>query len=185
MERFQKTRGVLRLMATLIHELWMGSDPSLMIMPGSVAAAGPFQPEILNFLPKEWGPIISGDVDGDGSTPFRIDRETPNLGQISATRRIARTVFMATAPLEGAQNQGVETKRAVLGVCQPGERPMVFEDALRRLANQANFLYSDMNGAWYSRSQSINRLASDRAASQENALVVLEIDKALNRCIRA
>jgi len=185
MGRFQKTRGVLRLMATLIHELWMSSDPSLMIMPGSVAvAADRFQPEILNFLPKEWGPIISGDVDGDGSTPFRIDRETPNLGQISATRRIARAVFMATAPLAGAQNQGVETKRAILGVCQPNERPIAFEDALRRLANQANFLHSDMNGAWYSRSQSINRLASERAANQEDALVVMEIDRALNLCIR-
>ena len=185
MERFQKTRGVLRLMATLIHELWMSSDPSLMIMPGSVAvAADRFQPEILNFLEREWGPIISGDVDGDSSTPFKIDKATPNLGQISATRRIARAVFMATAPLEGAQNKGVETKRAILGVCQPNERPVAFEDALRRLANQANFLHSDMNGAWYSRSQSINRLASDRAASQEDALVVLEIEKALNRYIR-
>ena len=185
MERFQKTRGVLRLMATLIHELWMSSDPSLMIMPGSVAvAADRFQPEILNFLQKEWGPIISGDVDGDGSTPFKIDQAAPNLGQISATRRIARSVFMATAPLEGSQNQGVETKKAILGVCQPNERPITFEDALRRLTNQAKFLHSDMNGAWYSRSPSINRLASDRASNQEEALVALQIDKTLDTYIR-
>ena len=185
MERFQKTRGVLRLMAKLIHELWMSSDPSLMIMPGSVAlAAQQVQPELLNFLQKEWGPIINGDVDGDSSTPFKIDQATPNLGQISATRRIARAVFIATAPLERAQNQGVETKKAILGVCQPGERPMLFEDALRRLSNQAKFLHSDTNGVWYSRSPSINRLATDRAANQEEALVALEIDKALNDYIR-
>ena len=185
MERFQKTRGVLRLMATLIHELWMNSDPSLIIMPGSVAvAADRFQPEILNFLQKEWGPIISGDVDGDGSTPFKIDQAAPNLGQISATRRIARAVFMATAPLEGSQNQGVETKKAILGVCQPNERPITFEDALRRLTNQAKFLHSDMNGAWYSRSPSINRLAADRASNQDEALVALQIDKTLDTYIR-
>ena len=185
MERFQKTRGVLRLMATLIHELWMSSDPSLIIMPGSVAvAADRFQPEILNFLQKEWGPIISGDVDGDGSTPFKIDQAAPNLGQISATRRIARAVFMATAPLEGSQNQGVETKKAILGVCQPNERPITFEDALRRLTNQAKFLHSDMNGAWYSRSPSINRLAADRASNQDEALVALQIDKTLDTYIR-
>ena len=185
MERFQKTRGVLRLMATLIHELWMSSDPSLIIMPGSVTvAADRFQPEILNFLQKEWGPIISGDVDGDGSTPFKIDQAAPNLGQISATRRIARAVFMATAPLEGSQNQGVETKKAILGVCQPNERPITFEDALRRLTNQAKFLHSDMNGAWYSRSPSINRLAADRASNQDEALVALQIDKTLDTYIR-
>ena len=186
MERFQRTRGVLRLMAQLIHELWMSSDPSLMIMPGSVpAAAVRVQPELLNYLPKEWAPIISGDVDGDGSTPFRIDQTTPNLGQISATRRVARAVFMATAPMEGSQNQGVDTKRVILGVCQPHERPILFEDALRRLSNQAKFLHSNMGGAWYSRSPSINRLASDRASTQEEALVVLEIDKLLGGYIRS
>lgn len=186
MERFQRTRGVLRLMAQLIHELWMSSDPSLMIMPGSVpVAATRVQPELLNYLPKEWAPIISGDVDGDASTPFRIDQTTPNLGQISATRRVARAVFMATAPMEGSENQCVDTKRVILGVCQPHERPILFEDALRRLSNQAKFLHSNMGGAWYSRSPSINRLASDRASTQEEALVVLEIDKLLGGYIRS
>lgn len=186
MERFQRTRGVLRLMAQLIHELWMSSDPSLMIMPGSVAVgAARVQPELLNYLPKEWAPIISGDVDGDGSTPFRIDQATPSLGQVSATRRVARAVFMASAPLEGSQNQGVDTKRVILGVCQPHERPILFEDALRRLGNQAKFLHSNMGGAWYSRSPSINRLASDRASVQEEALVVLEIDKLLGGYVRS
>ena len=36
MERFQRTRGVLRLMAAVIHELWMANDASAMIMPGSL-----------------------------------------------------------------------------------------------------------------------------------------------------
>ena len=33
LERFQRTRGVLRLMASVIHELWMSNDASPMIMP--------------------------------------------------------------------------------------------------------------------------------------------------------
>ena len=36
LERFQRTRGVLRLMAAVIHELWMANDASAMIMPGSI-----------------------------------------------------------------------------------------------------------------------------------------------------
>jgi hypothetical protein len=87
--------------------------------------------------------------------------------------------------MEGSQNQGVDTKRVILGVCQPHERPILFEDALRRLSNQAKFLHSNMGGAWYSRSPSINRLASDRASTQEEALVVLEIDKLLGGYIRS
>ncbi len=34
--RFQRTRGVLRLMANVIHELWESGDQSPLIMPASV-----------------------------------------------------------------------------------------------------------------------------------------------------
>ena len=34
LERFQRTRGVLRLMNTVIHALWVGEDQSPLIMPG-------------------------------------------------------------------------------------------------------------------------------------------------------
>lgn len=33
LEHFQRTRGVLRLMAAVIHELWMNNDQSLLIQP--------------------------------------------------------------------------------------------------------------------------------------------------------
>ena len=36
LERFQRTRGVLRLMAAVIHELWEREDRGLLIMPGSL-----------------------------------------------------------------------------------------------------------------------------------------------------
>ena len=38
LERFQRTRGVLRMMASVIHRLWIDGDQSLMIMPGSIPA---------------------------------------------------------------------------------------------------------------------------------------------------
>jgi predicted AAA+ superfamily ATPase len=51
LEKFQRTRGVLRLMAQVIHELWMGNDPSVMIMPGSVAiSSARVEPELLHYL---------------------------------------------------------------------------------------------------------------------------------------
>ena len=39
LERFQRTRGVLRLMSTVIHALWTGEDAAPMIMPGSIPLA--------------------------------------------------------------------------------------------------------------------------------------------------
>jgi hypothetical protein len=55
LEKFQRTRGVLRLMAQVIHELWMSGDPSVMIMPGSIGMGSPrVEPELLHYLDVSW-----------------------------------------------------------------------------------------------------------------------------------
>ncbi|SKA31602.1 DUF499 domain-containing protein [Consotaella salsifontis] len=184
LEKFQRTRGVLRLMAQVIHELWMGNDPSVMIMPGSVMiSSARVEPELLHYLDASWQSIIAGDVDGVTSTPYKIDQSAPNLNRYSATRRVARAVFMGTSPTHGQENKGLDDKQINLGVVQPGERPAIFGDALRRLTNQAKFMHSDLGRYWYSMSASLNRIAADRAGQIEDALVLLEIDKALGTYI--
>ena len=180
LEKFQKTRGVLRLMAQVIHELWIGNDPSVMIMPGSVAVSSArVEPELLHYLDSNWQAIIAGDVDGQDSIPYKIDLAAPNLAKCSATRRVARAVFMGTAPSAGQENKGIDDKRINLGVVQPGEKPAIFGDALRRLRDQAKFMHSDLGRYWYSMSASLNRIAADKAGQIEEALVLVEIDKAL------
>ncbi len=186
LEKFQRTRGVLRLMAQAIHELWMNGDPSVMIMPGSVAINSPrVEPELLHYLDVSWQSIIAGDVDGAASTPYKIDQAAPNLNRYSATRRVARAIFMGTAPTHQQQNTGLDDKQINLGVVQPGERPAIFGDALRRLTNQAKFMHSDLGRYWYSMAASLNRIATDRAAQIEAALVDVTIDAELTKYVNA
>ena len=92
---------------------------------------------MLHYLDVTWQSIIAGDVDGTGSTPYKIDQSAPNLNRYSATRRVARAIFMGTAPTHQQHNTGLDDKQINLGVVQPGERPTIFGDALRRLTNQA------------------------------------------------
>ena len=184
LEKFQRTRGVLRLMAQAIHELWMNGDPSVMIMPGSVAVSSPrVEPELLHYLDVTWQSIIAGDVDGTASTPYKVDQSAPNLNRYSATRRVARAIFMGTAPTHQQQNTGLDDKQINLGVVQPGERPAIFGDALRRLTNQAKFMHADLGRYWYSMSASLNRIAADKAAQIEAALVDVTIDAELGKYV--
>ena len=186
LEKFQRTRGVLRLMAQAIHELWMNGDPSVMIMPGSVAVSSPrVEPELLHYLDVSWQSIIAGDVDGTASTPYKIDQSAPNLNRYSATRRVARAIFMGTAPTHQQQNTGLDDKQINLGVVQPGERPAIFGDALRRLTNQAKFMHADLGRYWYSMSASLNRIAADKAAQIETALVLMTIDSELGKYVNS
>jgi len=183
-ERFQRTRGVLRFMAQVVHQLWMANDPSIMIMPGSVPANSPrVEPELTKYLSQSWRSIIAGDVDGTQSIPYLIDQGAPNLNRYSATRRVARALFMGSAPISDGQNKGLDDKQINLGIVQPGEKPNIFGDALRRLANQAKFLHSDLGRYWYSTAPSLNRLATEKAGQIEEEMVLITIDQHLSQYI--
>lgn len=164
LDKFQRTRGVLRLMAAAIHALWEREDRGLLILPASVPVDAPaVQSELTRYLPPTWAPIIEKDIDGPHSLPLQIDRENPMLGRYSACRRVARTLYMGSAPTQDAAKKGLEDRQIKLGCVQPGEVSGTFGDALRKLADQATYLYVDGSRYWYSTQPSVNRLADERA----------------------
>ncbi|MDR3358463.1 MAG: hypothetical protein LBN96_06395, partial [Desulfovibrio sp.] len=77
LERFQRTRGVLRLMAAVIHELWMGNDAGLMILPGSLPLDVPsVRDELTRHLSEGWNALVDHEVDGKRSVPTKKIRPT-------------------------------------------------------------------------------------------------------------
>jgi len=168
---------VLRLMAAVIHALWQRQDGNLLILPASVPIDDPaVQFELTRYLEDPWVPIIEKDVDGPHSLPLRLDGEHPNLGRYSACRRVARTIYLGSAPTLHSANRGIEERRIKLGCVQPGESVATFGDALRRLTEQATHLYVQEKRYWYSTQPSVARLAQDRAAflhAHANAEIVL------------
>ena len=162
--KFQRTRGVLRLMAAVIHSLWEKGDRNPLIMPSTVPIDDSrVQSELTRYLSDNWAPIIEKDVDGANSLPLKIDSEQPNLGKLHATRRVARTIYLGSAPTATAAHRGLEDRRVKLGCVMPGESPAVFGDALRRLAAAATYLYQDGPRVWYSTQPTVTKLAEDRA----------------------
>jgi predicted AAA+ superfamily ATPase len=162
--KFQRTRGVLRLMAAVIHSLWEKGDRSPLILPSTIPIDDQrVQFELTRYMSDNWVPIIEKDVDGPNSLPLRIDAEVPNLGKLSATRRVARTIYLGSAPTAAAAHRGLEDRRVTLGCVMPGESPAVFGDALRRLAASATYLYQDGPRVWYATQPTVMKLAEDRA----------------------
>jgi predicted AAA+ superfamily ATPase len=177
--KFQRTRGVLRLMAAVIHCLWEKGDKNPLILPSTIPIDDArVQFELTRYLSDAWAPIIERDIDGPNSLPVKIDNEQPNLGRLHATRRVARTVYMGSAPTAGAAHRGLEDRRVTLGCVMPGEPPAVFGDALRRLAAAATYLYQDGARVWYATQPTVTKLAEDRAEQlkREPDKVYAELD---------
>jgi predicted AAA+ superfamily ATPase len=162
--KFQRTRGVLRLMASVIHALWRDGDRNAMIMPSLLPIDDTrVRNELTRYLEDRWAPIIDSDVDGTASVPAQIDVEEPRLGAATAARRVARTIYLGSAPSVGAANRGIEVRRVNLGIIVPGEVSGLFADALRRLEARSSYLYRDEARYWFSTRANLNSTAADRA----------------------
>jgi predicted AAA+ superfamily ATPase len=186
--KFQRTRGVLRLMAAVIHSLWEKGDKNPLILPANVPIDDPrVQFELTRYLSDNWVPVIEKDVDGPSSLPLRIDSELAGtLGRFAACRRVARTIYLGSAPTTTAAHRGLEDRRVKLGCVTPGESTAVFGDALRRLAGAATYLYQDGPRYWYSTQPTVTKLAEDRAEQLKRApdKVAQEIDRRLRADVR-
>ena len=185
--KFQRTRGVLRLMAAVIHSLWEKGDRNPLILPSTIPIDDArVQSELTRYLSDNWAPIIEKDVDGPNSLPLKIDAEQPNLGKLHATRRVARTIYLGSAPTADAAHRGLEDRRVKLGCVMPGESPAVFGDALRRLAAAATYLYQDGPRFWYATQPTVTKLAEDRAEQlkRDPDKVAQELDERLRANLR-
>ena len=169
-EKFQRTRGVLRLMAAIIHELWAQQDRSPLIMPANLPLDVPeVQSLFIQYLEDNWVPIIGKDVDGDQALSLRIDNSNPNFGRIAAARRVARTIFFGSVPTLDSTNKGIEVDHIKLGSALPGQNVATYGDVLRRLTGESTYLYQSDTRYWYSTQQSVTRLAQERAAQYNEA----------------
>ena len=187
LEKFQRTRGVLRLMAAVINRLWERQDNSLLIMPATVPIDDPrVADELTRYLEDQWRPVIEKDVDGPHSLPLEIDGENPShLGRYSACRRVARTIYLGSAPTTRTANRGIDEGHVKLGCVQPGESVATFGDGLRRLTDRATHLYVDGRRYWYSTTPTVSRVADDRAGQLKQEDVHEEIVKRLGQQARS
>jgi hypothetical protein len=153
---------VLRLLAKTIEGLWNGNSKDLLIMPSSVPIDdADVKNELLRYLDNQWEPIISQDVDGPDSTPARLDSENPNFGRVSACKRVARSLYIGTAPDAETERPGIGDQRVKLACVMPGEPIATFGDALRRLGDRGRFIQQDGDRYWIDTRPNLNRTAED------------------------
>lgn len=184
LERFQRTRGVLRLMATVVAALWSSGDKSPMILPALVPLDNAkVIDELTNHLDDAWKPIVDADIAGETSTANLIDSEIKILGKTMATKRAARCVFIGSAPManlrlrdgSNAPVRGIEQKRVVLGSTYPGDNPAHVTDGLRRLGDSGKYMNREQDRYWLSLQQTVAQIVQERADSYHDEQVFDEL----------
>jgi uncharacterized protein len=169
---FQRTRGVLKLMAKVIYRLWKDDNKDFMIMPGSLPLYdGSCRNELTYYLPVGWDAVLEKDIDGERAETTELESKEPRFGAVNAARRVARTIFFGSAPSSVATKPGVrglDRARVLLGCVQPGQSSSIYSDALNRLADRLHYLNSsgdkaqDATRFWFDTRANLRREMEER-----------------------
>ena len=145
LDGFQRTRGVLKLMAKVIYRLWKDQNADGLILPGSLPLYdGDSRNELTYYLPPGWDAVIEKDMDGERAETTALEAKEPRFGGVNAAHRVARTVFLGSAPaavsIKKTSVRGVDRGRILLGCLQPGQPAALYADALNRLTDRLHYL---------------------------------------------
>jgi hypothetical protein len=182
LEKFQRTRGVLRFMANVVGVLWQAQVHEPLITPARIPIAHErVRASVLYPLDPAFAAVVDKEVDGEGSLPNRMEANpSRRMSQMRAATRAARAVFLGSAPLAGRPNAGLAGAGLRLACAEPGDQLSIFGDALRELSERATYLYEEAGRYWFSTQPTLNRLADDRA----KALPDHEVADAITQVLR-
>lgn len=191
--RFQRTRGVLRLLASIVQDLWKrrdsltGSQALIHTSDVFLENLGSLTGTITNLMGAQWETVMLADVYGATSNSRKIDDQDPqsNIGQYHLTQSIATTLLMASVGAK--QNKGLDIKQIKLCVL----RPKAFnhndvDGALNKLEQVAHYMHSAKVGTatyWFESKANINILLAQAKAEVRSDETDAEILRKLNSSV--
>ena len=167
--KFQRTRGVLRLLASVVQDLWRrrssltGSHPLIQTSDVYLENLNPMTAEITRLKGTAWESVMLADVYGASSNSRKIDEEDPSsqIGQYRLTESIATTLLMAS--IGASANTGLSMKEIKLCLLIPGNtfNHNSVDGALNKLEQKAHYLHSSNVGEsvyWFDSKANVNIL---------------------------
>jgi hypothetical protein len=140
---FQRTRGVLKFLASVLRDMYERQVNTPLILPAHLNLEhAPIRQELMRHIGNQYAGVISQDIAGAGANAVQIDQQ---LGAEYAPMRIASG--LATAIFFGSfsagEQVGVTEPELRLASLRPNLPPAVIGDALHKLSLKLWFLHSE------------------------------------------
>ena len=161
---FQRTRGVLRLLADVIGDQYQAKVNEPFIQSGSINLGSA---AVRGELVKHTGygnvfhGIIDGDIAGKQAKAPEIDRQLGSeYAKENVSEKCARAIFMYS--FGAGQQRGATLPQIRLAVLNPEMAPPFISDALERMTKRLWFLYHDSGLYRFDARPNLNRILVER-----------------------
>ncbi len=158
---FQRTRGVLRLLALVVGDLYKRNSNAALIQPAHVSLDdNRIRREFVKLVDSAYETVIGSDIAGHGAKAPRIDRELGgDYAQERIAQRLATSIFLYSHT--GGADRGAVAPQLRLSLLHPDVAPALVADALDRLSDHLWYLYDDPK--WYvDKVPNLNRIQTER-----------------------
>ena len=172
--RFQRTRGVLRLLAEVIKELYEKRSPIPLIQSAqSNLERQRIKQELLKHLGSDYESIITYDIIERSS---RIDRTMGSEhSRFNMARGLAQAIFLYS--FSATSRNGINLPKLRVASLYPGLPSAMIADTLSKLEDDLWFLHSEAGLYLFKKEPNLNRIIVEReeAISEEEILERLKI----------
>lgn len=186
---FQRTRGVLRILASIVSDLWKrqtsltGSHFLIHTSDVMLSNVEAITSQITILNGSAWDSVVGADVSGTSSNAFRIDNEVKGFGKYNLAQGIAATMLLGTFGSIG-QNKGMGINEIKLCLVKPeGFNHNDINGVIDRLEANAHYLYYNTTGQkryWFDTTPNVNILINQAKGNVKNPDIVAEILKRIN-----
>jgi len=162
---FQRTRGVLRLLSLVVHDLLDKNIPFIRLGDFNLNDDG-IRRELIKYIGQEWDSIIAQDITSKGSGAKKVDESLGssykpyNLGTVVST-----TIFMMS--FSGRGKKGSSIREIKLSTVYPEFSSTVIDTVISNLKEKL-FYISD-EGLFFTNQPNLNRMIIAREESISNS----------------
>jgi hypothetical protein len=178
---FQRTRGVLRLLAEIVHDNFVRQDPSPLIQPANINLSNSrIRRMFVDHIGEVFESVLGSDVVGEDARTVKIDRQMGSeYAKFKVATGLATSIFFYSFP--ATERRGISIQRLRVAFLREGIPPAIVGDALKKLEDIDGPLYLHFEkGLYYFSSQvGLNRIILDK----EEAIKEEEIKEEIKRRI--
>lgn len=178
---FQRTRGVMSLLAWVVYDLYTHRVSSPLIQSSLVSLENPkIRSNFIKHIGNEYNSVIDSDVAAKNAKSQRIDREMGSeYEKYGIAKSIATTTFLHSFTASG--KGGITLPWIRVAVLREGIPSTIVGDAVNKLKDELWYLHTD--GLYrFTIQPNLNRIIVDREQAIPSGRIAEEVRSAIQRC---
>ncbi len=177
---FQRTRGVLRLLAEIIADLYKRKVPSPLIQSSLVNLNNQtLRREFIKHIGNEYETVIGADVAGPNAKAPKIDKEMGSeYEKYGIATGIATSVFLYS--FSGSERKGTTLPWIRVALLREGIPATIVGDAVTKLEEELWYFHSDRKQYMFKNQPNLNRVIVDR----EETITDIQVQNTLKEFVQ-